>query len=351
LEEPVTRVLVVDDFEPWRQFTGSRLQERPTLQVVGEAGDGAEAVRKAQELQPDLILLDIGLPSLNGIQAARQIRDLSPKSKIIFLTAIRSRDFAGEAMRTGASGYVIKSAAREELLPAIEAVLQGRLFLSAGLDEDHRTESISGHKTHSAEVENIAPSIPSSKEDTDGQHEVGFYPDEGSFLDHVAHFVGTALKSGTSAIVVATAAHREALLRRLQIDGLEIHAAIEQGRYIAVDAAKAVSSFMVDGMPDAGLFLKCFGDLIVSASKAAHATTGEQGRVAVFGEGVQVLWAQGNAEAAIQVEKLGNELLKIHNVEILCAYSTDAVPGGMDDLTFQCVCAEHSVVHGRELSR
>jgi DNA-binding NarL/FixJ family response regulator len=89
--------------------------------------------RKAKELQPDLIVLDIGLPKLNGIEAARRIRQLAPKSKILFLSENRSVDIAGEALRTGASGYVVKSNARSDLLPAAKAVLSGNRFVSASL--------------------------------------------------------------------------------------------------------------------------------------------------------------------------------------------------------------------------
>src|SRR5271170_4203313 len=80
------RVLVVDDYEPFRQFICSTLRKRPELQIVGEVSDGLEAVQKAQELQPDLIVLDIGLPTLNGIEAARRIRSVSPESKILFVS-------------------------------------------------------------------------------------------------------------------------------------------------------------------------------------------------------------------------------------------------------------------------
>jgi len=96
---------------------------------------GLEAVRQAQQVQPDLILLDIGPPTLNGIEAARRIRQVSLASKILFVSENRSRDVAVEALRTGAEGYVVKSDAASELLPAVEAVLQGKQFVSASLSQ------------------------------------------------------------------------------------------------------------------------------------------------------------------------------------------------------------------------
>lgn len=127
------RILVVDDYKPWRCFATSTLQKRKGLLIVGEATDGLEAVEKAQQLHPDLILLDIGLPKLNGIQAARQIRELAPKSKILFASENRSWDIVEEALRTGALGYLVKSDGGNELLPAAEAAFEGRQFVSASL--------------------------------------------------------------------------------------------------------------------------------------------------------------------------------------------------------------------------
>ena len=98
------RVLVVDDYEPFRRFVCSTLEQRPELQIVGEASDGLEAVQKAEELQPDLIVLDIGLPTLNGIEAARRIRKLSPESKILFVSQESSADVVQEALRFGRTG-------------------------------------------------------------------------------------------------------------------------------------------------------------------------------------------------------------------------------------------------------
>jgi DNA-binding NarL/FixJ family response regulator len=131
LQRSSVRILVVDDFEPWRRSASSLLREKPELQVVGEASDGLQAVQKAVELKPDLILLDIGLPSLNGIEAARQIRELVPESKIIFLTQESSAEVMQEALTVGASGYVVKTMAGSQLLTAIEAVLLGKRFVSS----------------------------------------------------------------------------------------------------------------------------------------------------------------------------------------------------------------------------
>jgi len=133
LGKSTVRVLVVDDYGPWRNFAAKTLQKKPELQVVSEASDGLEAVHKAQGLQPNLILLDIGLPTINGIEAARRIIQHAPKTKILFVSEQRSPDIVKEALLTGACGYVIKSQAAAELLSAVEAVIQGKQFVSASL--------------------------------------------------------------------------------------------------------------------------------------------------------------------------------------------------------------------------
>jgi DNA-binding NarL/FixJ family response regulator len=130
---PSIRVLVVEDYKPWLRFISSELQKLSNLQAIGEVSDGLDAVQQAQELQPDLILLDIGLPTINGIEVARRIREVSPASKILFVSESRSPEIAEQALNTGAGGYVLKSDAASELLPAIKAVLQGKQFVSASL--------------------------------------------------------------------------------------------------------------------------------------------------------------------------------------------------------------------------
>jgi DNA-binding NarL/FixJ family response regulator len=116
------RILLIDDFEPFRQMVRSIIGRRPELEIVAETSDGLEAVQKAVEQNPDLILMDIGLPSLNGIEAARQIRKLVPESKIIFLSMESSCEVVQEGLGLGASGYVLKTRAGSDLLRAIDAV-------------------------------------------------------------------------------------------------------------------------------------------------------------------------------------------------------------------------------------
>ncbi len=130
MSQSIIRVLVVEDHKPFRQFVRSTLEQRAVLQIVGEVSDGLEAVQRAQELKPDLIILDIGLPSLNGIEAARRIRSLAPESRIIFFSQEISAEVVREALGLGAWGYVAKARAESDLLAAVDAVLLGRHFIS-----------------------------------------------------------------------------------------------------------------------------------------------------------------------------------------------------------------------------
>jgi DNA-binding NarL/FixJ family response regulator len=120
---------VVDDYPTWRRLVAIMFQIQPELEIISEASDGLEAVQKAQELQPELVLMDISIPKLNGLEATKQIRKLSPKSKIIFVSQQMSADFVHEAFVSGASGYVVKRDSGSELLTAVNAVLRGERFV------------------------------------------------------------------------------------------------------------------------------------------------------------------------------------------------------------------------------
>jgi DNA-binding NarL/FixJ family response regulator len=123
-ESPTVSILVVEDFREWREEIRRILQARPHWKIVSEACDGPDAVQKVPDLRPDIVLLDLGLPTLSGIEAARIIRQRCPKSRIIVLTENTDREIRDNAMSTGVSGYVLKSNAAHELLDAIARALR-----------------------------------------------------------------------------------------------------------------------------------------------------------------------------------------------------------------------------------
>jgi DNA-binding NarL/FixJ family response regulator len=333
------RVLVVDDSEPFRRILRSILHDNLAPLTIVDAVDGIEAIELAQVLQPDLVLLDIGLPKLNGIEAARRIRELTPRSKILFVSQEFSVDMVRAAFSLGASGYVVKADAGNELPTALKAVLRGERFVGSRF-AGHGFTGFSDAQTLPGNT------VFGRRERTDTgvsrRHEAGFYSDDRSFLENITPFIGTALKAGRTAIVLATESHRDSLISRLHSHGSDIGAAVEQGRYISLDAADTLSTVVVNGMIDSEGFLKRFGNLMATAARAAN---GKQAGVAVFGEGTHLLWAQGNAEAAIQVERLTDQMARAYGLDILCGYSLDSIHGGMNSHAYQQICAEHSAVH------
>jgi DNA-binding NarL/FixJ family response regulator len=130
------RIILVEDFLPYRTLISSLFAETPDWRVVGEASNGTEAIEKTQRLTPDLVLMDIGLPGLNGLEAARQIRKLVPSAKIVFLTEQADPDMVRVAFDLGAMGYVLKRHAETDLLSALSAAVQGKRFVSSGLSDD-----------------------------------------------------------------------------------------------------------------------------------------------------------------------------------------------------------------------
>ena len=289
---------------------------------MAEAVDGPEAIQKAEELKPDLIVLDIGLPKLNGIEAARRIRQLSPSSKIIFLSQNNDLDVVRAALSTGALGYVCKTDARSELLLAVEAVLRGKQFVSS---------SIKGFESTDTSVQK-APH----------RHEVLFYSDDTVLLDGFTRFIAAALKAGDAAIVVATESHRDSFLQRLKVGGVDIDGALQHGTYIQLDVAETLSTFMVNDMPDAARFFEVVSGLIETATKAA-----KHSRVVACGESARVLWAEGKADAAIRLEQLWDDVGKVFDVDILCGYALSGFSGSEDEQVFQNICAEHSAVYSQ----
>lgn len=125
------KVLVVDDYAPWLHFVSLALAVKPEIQIVGQAPTGLTALQKVVELNPDLVVLDIGLPDVSGISVAQQILDLAPNVRILFLSENTAPETVRAALRTGAQGYVVKSCAARDLVPALDALLLDCYFVSA----------------------------------------------------------------------------------------------------------------------------------------------------------------------------------------------------------------------------
>lgn len=318
------RVLVVDDYEPWRRYVSSSLKASGQYEVVGELADGLDAVEEVGRLKPDLILLDVGLPSRSGIEVAEQILGAAPGSRILFVSEHRSAAIAEAAMATGAYGYVLKSDAGRELLSAIDAVLHGRRFVSAGVKSDCEQ----------------APSVPV----TPGarRHELQLSSSETSLWNTLAMSLERALRAECAVILVAAAPNRDAVHRTLQARGLDMKSAAAEGRYVSLDVAETLATFMVNGRLDEARFAESVTDLVATALKACR---GEHPRVVACGECAPVLWREGNAAAAIRLEQLWDGLARTQNVDILCGYSLQPPLGDDEIRIFQQICSQHSAVH------
>lgn len=130
---PETRLLLADDHAVLRSGLRLLLDAQPDLKVVGEAGDGAEALRLAAELRPDLVLLDLTMPGLSGLEALPALRKAAPGARVLILTMHDDEGYLRQALRAGASGYVLKKAADAELISAVRAVMRGEMYVHPSL--------------------------------------------------------------------------------------------------------------------------------------------------------------------------------------------------------------------------
>ena len=319
-------VLVVDDHAPWRQHLHSLLLGATGWEICGEASDGGEAIQQAKTCRPDVILLDIELPTLNGIEAANAILASNSRSKILFVSAHRSWDIVDAALSTGARGYVLKTWVAEELLPAMETVAAGGRFISAALtgraiDTAQRPRNRCLSRSHVA----------------------GFYSDGELLLDEYARSVGNVLDAGSVAVYIADESRRSAVLRRLEARRLNVDLAIREGRLRSTDVVEWMATFMVDGWPDEARFWRS-AHLLISGVRSRFAE--QHPGVAVCGDGAGSLLRDDRIEAAIRLEQLWDDFARTYNLDVFCGYS-----GTLDreDATgvFQRICAAHSAVHSR----
>ena len=320
-----SRVLVVDDYDPWRHHIRSSLAMTDRWAVVGEAVDGLEAVQKARELRPDLILLDLGLPKMTGIEVAERIVSDDPDARILIVSEHRSWDVVEAALAVGARGYIVKSDSQRELAPAMDAIVNGRRFVGAqfaGRVLDGGTAF--RQKSH---------------------HAAGFYSSEALLIEDCAAYAEAALDAG-SAFLFASIDHRgDKLEQALIARGLDIERAIRAGRYVCVDAGALVASFLVDDRVEESQFWQSATTAIIAAARAA---TGPRPHLAVCGEGAALLWRTGRGEEALRLERLWNDAIRTFELDVFCTYAlVGQSHGEIDDTYHPQICAEHATVHSK----
>ncbi len=203
------RTVLVDDHKLFREGLYSLLEKKPNIEVVGQASSGLEAIDIIQELLPDIVIMDIGMKNVNGIQATRQLKALVPDTKILALSMHSNEKYIAEMLRAGASGYLVKDCAYEELLNAIETIMSGRIYLSP---------EIAGAfvKDFLFSGEEQIPSIFSIL--TPRECEVLQLISEGKTNKEIAHKLGVSVKTIDT--------HRQQIMSRL-----DIHNVAELTRY------------------------------------------------------------------------------------------------------------------------
>jgi DNA-binding NarL/FixJ family response regulator len=319
------RVLVVEDHEWWRRYISAELDGTPEWQVVGTACDGIEGVQKARDLKPDVVLLDVGLPGMDGLQVARHILAHDPSSRIVFLTEQQSLEIAGAALGIGARGFVAKSDAGRDLLPAMEAVVEGERFVGA---------KMAGRRVEPHSDLRIAGEMH--------RHEAGFYPDESSLLDGYATFVAGALAAGNGLVMVFTRPRRDRLHERLLVRGINLDCAIADGRCLWLDVPAVLSTFMVDDRIDEARFWNSVSAVVMEAASISRLNPP---RVSACGECAPTLLQEGLMDAAIRLEQLWDDVTRTFNVDVFCGYPCHGLRCDDESEVFRDLRAAHSAVH------
>jgi DNA-binding NarL/FixJ family response regulator len=310
------KILVAEDFSAFREFVCAQLHRRTDLHVVA-VDDGLAAVRAAADLRPDLALLDIGLPTMNGLEAARRIRTQSPATKIVFLTQESASEFVDAALDMGADGYILKTRALDYMLPVVETMLGDQ----AGGDSRPRATRACSDGRH--------------------RHHAQCFADDAALLASAERFVLDTLATRDAAMVALARPHLDALgdiLRRRQVT---IDRLIEQGTLLMIDATDLTQAFAADCAIDWDSLEARWREVIA----AAGAATGQpRPRVASFSETGALLVAAGQVETAMRMEAIAERLVNasdLPTLDLTCVYPM--LPPARDSV-FSRICEAHALI-------
>ena len=270
------RVLVVEDHEPFRRVICELLQQRADLLIVGEAADGLDAICQAEALRPDVVILDIGLPMLSGLDVAGRIRAKVPDAKVMYVTNESSLEVVEQAFRRGAHGYVYKPRTHRDVLPVLDAIIRGGRFVSGGLERIAQGDSLASHR-----------------------HDVVFCSSDAVLIGAFSRFIAGQLREGNAVVAVVTAAHERSLQASLEASCVDVALAIRQERYLPLNVSELLAKATVNGRPDPLRYLDAVGDLSTGVTRRA---TDRHARVAACGEGTSMLWTHRHTEAAIHLD-------------------------------------------------
>jgi CheY-like chemotaxis protein len=284
--------------------------------VVAAVGDGSQALEASRRLDPDVVVLDVTMPGLDGFQTAQELKRIGSRAKIVFLSMHEAEEFVATAVASGGSAYVLKTRIRLDLPSAVNHALAQRLFV---------------------------PSLASLLAVVDGRgaHAVQFYANSQPFLNEVSRFLGLVLRRRDPAVVLAAGPNRVGLMERLEASGVDVAGAIRARRLLVMDAAEAVSQIMRDGRVDPERVAEMIDDL---ERLRVDVADGPGSRLTIVGEVAVLLCRHGNFEAAIQLERLWDDLTRPLPFLTVCGYSIDCLRAESDPELLFNVCAHHSAV-------
>jgi CheY-like chemotaxis protein len=332
----LVEILIADDHEGFRRAVRSIIETEAAYRVCGEARDGIDAVDKVRQLRPDIVLMDINMPRMDGLQATQIIRRELPDCKVIIVTQNNARIAREQARIADAKGFVAKSRLARDLILTLGSVAMGN---DGGLDPRK------GERRVVSDCHAPDKAVPTEGEPWCGllasaapcDHIVQLYQDQEFLNRAVCRFAAAAITNGEGVILVPTVAHWDAFRPRLESEGVDVKAAEKRGQLTVVDADTLLPTFMRDGMPDSPVFLG-LAQNVVSQARG----DGRYPKVRWWGEMVNILWERGDIAASMQLEDQFDQLAHEQDIAIFCSFLMDNFDGDVHARMLPRLSENHS---------